>query len=69
MPIFEYKCKDCGHCFEKLVGVTEPEGFPLCPKCGSDNCEKQFSAFAVNSSGNSTAKAAPSCADSGCGFT
>lgn len=69
MPIFEYKCKECGHRFEELIGVTEPEGSPLCPKCESEKCEKQFSAFAMNSSSSSGEIAAAPCANNGCGFT
>ncbi len=32
MPLYEYKCKKCGHRFEKIVKFSDP---PLkkCPKC------------------------------------
>ncbi|HEY3249963.1 MAG TPA: zinc ribbon domain-containing protein [Ignavibacteria bacterium] len=35
MPIYEYKCKDCGHHLEELQSISEP---PLlkCPICGKD---------------------------------
>ena len=33
MPIYEYKCKNCGNELEELQSISEP---PLleCPKCG-----------------------------------
>jgi len=44
MPIYEYICQQCRHPFEKLVlGATEV----VCPKCGSQTLDKQFSTFAV----------------------
>lgn len=62
MPLYEYKCRDCEHVFELLVGKTVPEKTPLCPKCGSDRCDRLFSAFAaaVGKSGS-----APSCGRAG----
>ncbi len=48
MPLYEYKCRDCGkiseffHKKEKLV----------CTSCGSLNLEKQFSAFSVVNKGS-----------------
>jgi len=60
MPLYEYKCRDCGTVFEELVGKTVPDSMPLCPKCGSDNCERLFSTFAARvngpAAGCSTAK-------------
>lgn len=47
MPLYEYKCRDCGNRFEELVGKTVPEITPLCPKCQSDNCERLISTFAA----------------------
>ena len=63
MPLFEYICRDCAHKFEKLVGKTVPDGSPLCPVCGSDKCERQFSTFASNVRRGSFA----SCNTSKCG--
>jgi putative FmdB family regulatory protein len=53
MPLYEYKCADCGTRFEVLMreGVT-----PVCPGCRGDRAEKQLSAFAV---GAASPKAAP----------
>jgi len=61
MPIFEYACQECGARFEVLMreGVT-----PACPKCRSQQVDKQLSAFAV---GAASAKAAPMPAAGPCG--
>ncbi|MDD3311720.1 zinc ribbon domain-containing protein [Pseudodesulfovibrio sp.] len=42
MPIFEYKCDDCGHEFEELV--FDRDACPPCPKCGSEKTGKLISA-------------------------
>ena len=42
MPIFEYKCNDCGHEFEELV--FDREECPPCPKCQSEQTGKLMSA-------------------------
>ena len=41
MPIYEYKCKDCGEHFEKRQSVSE-DPLKKCEKCGGD-LEKQWS--------------------------
>ncbi len=45
MPVFEYKCVDCGKISEFLVnaGGNTPKG---CSHCGGKKLEKQFSVFA-----------------------
>lgn len=47
MPIYEYKCSQCGHEFEALV--RPPAAKASCPQCKSERLEQQLSAFAVNS--------------------
>lgn len=47
MPIFEYKCNDCGTVFEIIVGPSEKE--ILCKTCGSKRVDRQLSVFAVSS--------------------
>jgi putative FmdB family regulatory protein len=48
MPLFEYRCRSCGHEFEKLVRPHVPETLN-CPECQSDSLERLLSAFAVDS--------------------
>jgi putative FmdB family regulatory protein len=52
MPIYEYRCTDCGHQDEYLQKVSEP---PLdsCPSCGKGSFRKLLSAagFQLKGSG------------------
>ncbi len=41
MPIFDYRCNQCGKEFEKLVRKEEDK---VCPDCASDDLEKKVSA-------------------------
>jgi putative FmdB family regulatory protein len=42
MPIYEYKCPECGRVFEvtRPFAVTSP---PECPTCGCQKTNKQIS--------------------------
>ena len=42
MPIYEYKCKKCETCFEKLVFAGDEEPVE-CPGCGTRQVEKLMS--------------------------
>jgi len=37
MPIYEYKCQDCGTKFEKLVRNSSVETGLECPSCGQQH--------------------------------
>jgi putative FmdB family regulatory protein len=41
MPIFDFRCKACGHGYEQLVRSST---VLACPACGSADVEKQVSA-------------------------
>jgi putative FmdB family regulatory protein len=43
MPIYEYRCTECGHELEKLQKLSDP---PLtdCPVCGKATLQKRVSA-------------------------
>ena len=45
MPIFEYKCSDCGKVTE-LLEIGSNSKARLCSHCGSKKLVKQFSIFA-----------------------
>jgi putative FmdB family regulatory protein len=47
MPIYEYKCNDCGKKFEAIILPQSPA--PECPHCHGRKLEQLLSAFAVNS--------------------
>jgi putative FmdB family regulatory protein len=72
MPIYEYKCRDCGEKFEKLVRSTSDHEDPTCPVCGSPKAERQISLCGcISANGMADYSAAPasggSCAPSGGG--
>ena len=39
MPLYDFKCRSCGHTFEELVKLGEA---PSCPKCGAQAPERLF---------------------------
>lgn len=45
MPLYEYKCRACGHQFEEIVKIGET---PDCPSCRGSNLERLFSLPAVS---------------------
>jgi putative FmdB family regulatory protein len=53
MPIYEYRCKSCGHVIEVLESASE-KGKHACPKCGQPGMQKIFSAFGVEKGGSSS---------------
>lgn len=56
MPIYEYKCDDCGNDFEKLVRSASA-GSPACPSCGHPRVTVQLSTFAAHA--NTSAAGSP----------
>lgn len=38
MPLYEYECEKCGHRFDKLSKMTDPN--PPCPRAGDDDTER-----------------------------
>jgi len=49
MPIYEYKCKDCGKVSEFLVGVSQGAPEIKCSFCKSKNLERIFSQSFISS--------------------
>jgi putative FmdB family regulatory protein len=66
MPIYEYKCLNCGKPFEKLFLKKEEETKVKCPYCGSQNIKKIISGFYAN---KRTPFGSSSCGGRGFGFT
>lgn len=61
MPIYEYKCMDCGRKFDLLIFKNDEN--VECPACKKSNVSKLFSTFASISGKNEI----PSeCATGGC---
>ena len=59
MPIYEFRCLDCGHVFEFLKLKKEAEEMK-CPKCNSEEVERVLStvnvAKSVSGKSSSTVK-------------
>jgi putative FmdB family regulatory protein len=68
MPIYEYRCEDCGTKFEKLVRRTA-DGMELeCPSCGQKHLKQELSTFAAHANGSSKPAQTPAgCPRGSCG--
>lgn len=64
MPIYEYRCGDCGHQQDHLQKHSDPL-LEVCPACGGKHYAKQVSAagFQLKGSGwyETDFKSSPSC--------
>lgn len=56
MPIYSYKCKECGEEFDYLVFAKKDEEEIECRKCGSKNLEKLLSTFGLGGSSSSSSE-------------
>jgi putative FmdB family regulatory protein len=68
MPLFDYKCKKCGHVTEFLESSGSKEAH-RCEKCGSTRMEKLLSAFSVASGEGSGTSGSSSCPTGTCPLT
>jgi len=50
MPLFEYRCKQCGH-VTTFLEKAGTKGRHVCEQCGSRETEKVLSSFSVGSDG------------------
>ena len=65
MPLYAYRCRDCGKEFETLVSSGET---PVCRSCDSADLERQLSLIASPAKGGEAAPAMAACdAMGGCG--
>jgi putative FmdB family regulatory protein len=61
MPIFEYRCRECGSKFEKIVSNGNSE--VVCKHCSSKRVDKLLSVFAVSGASSE----ASACGSGACG--
>lgn len=55
MPIFEFRCKNCGTMHSKIMShndIPQFEANGICKKCNSKSLKRVFSKFAVKFVGN-----------------
>jgi putative FmdB family regulatory protein len=61
MPIYEYKCSDCGEVSEVLSGMGSRDEPPACKHCGSDHVERILSASFIAVKGGMSKGGATCC--------
>ncbi len=61
MPIYEFKCKECGHEFELIMRASANKEEVTCPKCHAKNPERLMSAFSAGTSSSGGFSASSSC--------
>ena len=66
MPIYTYRCKDCGSVSDFLVGVVADKEKLQCKKCGSKKVERALTSFSVGSSNGSSGSSASICPTGTC---
>ncbi|MBE3589133.1 MAG: zinc ribbon domain-containing protein [Thermoanaerobacteraceae bacterium] len=50
MPIYDFRCEDCGHKFTLLMGISERDKV-TCPRCGSKKVSQLITGCAVQVKG------------------
>jgi len=66
MPIYEYRCEDCGNKFEKLVRRASDVPEIECPSCGQKHLAQELSTFAAHANGGAKAAEGPACPGGRC---
>ena len=52
MPIYEYRCADCGAKFGKLRPMSQADSPATCSQCGSERTSRAISLFSAMSKGS-----------------
>lgn len=48
MPVYAYKCADCGSAYERLRGISAEDREVQCPECGqAGRAKRMLSTFAA----------------------
>ncbi len=63
MPIYEYRCPQCGEKFEKFIRSVNAPQEVVCPRCGNTEVEKTVSLFGLT--GGSRFSSGVSCSSGG----
>ncbi len=53
MPIYEYRCRDCGKSFEMIRSLKDADKDLKCPGCHSCTVERLLSSFSAGGCGPS----------------
>ena len=66
MPIFDFKCQECGHKFDLMVSNANKEKVQ-CPQCGAVNLQQLISSFGTAKAGNGKSDSCFGCGAAGTG--
>ncbi len=68
MPIYDYRCNECGSTYDIFHKVREVAEDVVCPSCGSTKHTRLISApsFSMNGKSSHASNEAPPCADGSC---
>lgn len=71
MPIYEYRCRNCGNEFELLRRLSDSDDDVECEKCGTRKVERLISAFAASGVSNDVglSGSASACCQASRGFS
>jgi len=47
MPMYEYRCRECGATYEQLRRMSDADRDLECPQCRSEEIERLLSVFAT----------------------
>ena len=47
MPIYVFRCEECGEIFEVFILRSDEEEVIKCPKCGSKKVIKEIASFGI----------------------
>ena len=51
MPIYAFQCAECGHSFDRLQKMSDPDP-DTCPSCGAHQVKRQLTALSFRLSGS-----------------
>lgn len=68
MPLYEYRCNECGEEFEKTLRFSEADRLPACPKCASQQTQKRLSRVVSFGAADSGTTSSSTCGSRG-GFS
>lgn len=68
MPMYEYRCTECGRRYEQLRRMSEADTNLECPQCASKKVERQISACAIGGGTSGGGNGGGGCAPRG-GFS
>ncbi len=70
MPMYEYRCPDCGTVFTKMRPMSQADAPTECEQCGGRNAQRMLSRIAAvrrgDGAGTSSAGGCAGCSASNC---